>query len=82
MWEPLKVHTSTGESRPDSSLVLLTWIRSRRLGTRLNEFGVDAETIQTILRHGDVSTTQAYRTKTEAAMKRMDTVLKKYGIKA
>ena len=64
------------------------WHAFRRgLGTRLNEFGVDAETIQTILRHGDVSTTQAYyilpdRTKTETAMKRMDAVLKKYGIKA
>jgi len=39
------------------------------------------------LRHGDVSTTQAFyilpdRKKTEIAMKRMDTVLKKYGIKA
>lgn len=53
------------------------WHAFRRgLGTRLNEFGVDTETIQTILRHSDISTTQAYyilpnRTKTEAAMKRM-----------
>jgi len=58
----------------------------RGLGTRLNEFGVDSETIQVILRHSDVSTTQAFyilpdRKKTEAAMKRMDDVLKKYGIK-
>jgi len=64
------------------------WHAFRRgLGTRLNEFGVDSETIQAILRHGDVSTTQAFyilpdRKKTEIAMKRMDTVLKKYGIKA
>jgi integrase len=64
------------------------WHAFRRgLGTRLNEFGVDSETIQAILRHGDVSTTQAYyilpdRTKTQAAMKKMDAVLRKYNIKA
>jgi integrase len=59
----------------------------RGLGTRLNEFGVDSETIQAILRHSDVSTTSAYyilpdRTKTAAAMKKMDAVLRKYNVKA
>jgi integrase len=37
------------------------WHAFRRgLGTRLNEAGVDANTIQEILRHSDVSTTMAY----------------------
>jgi hypothetical protein len=38
-----------------------TWHAFRRgLGTRLNEVGVDGKTIQSILRHADISTTQAY----------------------
>jgi integrase len=37
------------------------WHAFRRgLGTRLNEMGVDDSDIQSILRHGEISTTQAY----------------------
>ena len=64
------------------------WHAFRRgLGTRLNEAGVDDKTIQSILRHADVSTTMAYyvkpdRTAGERGLKKLSDVLqKKYKIK-
>jgi len=65
------------------------WHAFRRgLGTRLNEAGVDDKDIQSILRHADVSTTQAYyilpnHERAEAGMRKLDKTLRtKYGIKA
>ena len=65
------------------------WHSFRRgLGTRLNEAGVDDKEIQSILRHADIGTTQAYyilpnRERAEAGMKKLDKTLRtKYGIKA
>jgi integrase len=65
------------------------WHTFRRgLGTRLNEAGVDDKDIQAILRHADVSTTQAFyvlpnRERAEAGMKKLAKVAQtKYGIKA
>lgn len=65
------------------------WHAFRRgLGTRLNEAGVDDKEIQSILRHADVSTTQAFyilpnRDRAEAGLKKLDKTLRtKYGIKA
>lgn len=65
------------------------WHAFRRgLGTRLNEAGVDDKDIQSILRHADVSTTQAFyilpnRERAEAGLKKLDKTLRtKYGIKA
>ena len=64
------------------------WYAFRRgLGTRLNEAGVDDKVIQSILRHADISTTQAFyilpsRERAEAGMKKLDKTLRsKYGIK-
>jgi integrase len=64
------------------------WHAFRRgLGSRLNELGVDAKTIQTILRHANVNTTQAHyilpdRKHIESAMHKLEGVAKrKYGIK-
>lgn len=64
------------------------WHAFRRgLGTRLNEAGVDDKTIQSILRHADVSTTQAYYIKPDHAggqrglRKLGEAVQKKYKIK-
>lgn len=65
------------------------WHAFRRgLGTRLNEAEVDDKDIQAILRHADVSTTQAFyilpnRERAEAGMKKLAKVAQtKYGIKA
>lgn len=65
------------------------WHSFRRgLGTRLNELGIDDETIQRILRHGDISTTQAYYIRPDlkratASLKKLDKIMRtKYGIKA
>jgi integrase len=65
------------------------WHSFRRgLGTRLNEAGVDDKDIQSILRHSNVSTTQAFyilpsRENAEAGLKKLDKTLRtKYGIKA
>jgi integrase len=65
------------------------WHAFRRgLGTRLNEASVDDKEIQSILRHADISTTQAYyilpnHERAEAGMKKLDKTLRtKYGIKA
>jgi integrase len=64
------------------------WHAFRRgLGSRLNELGVDTNTIQAILRHANISTTQAYyiipdQTHITKAMQKLNKVLKKYGIKA
>lgn len=65
------------------------WHAFRRgLGTRLNEVGVDDKDIQSILRHADVSTTQAFyilpnRERAESGLKKLDKTLRtKYGIKA
>jgi len=65
------------------------WHAFRRgLGSRLNELGVDTNTIQAILRHANISTTQAYyiipdQTHITKAMQKLDNVLRsKYGIKA
>lgn len=63
------------------------WHAFRRgLGTRLNEAGVDDKTIQNILRHANVSTTQAYyilpdHKRAEAGLKKFAKTLRtKYGI--
>jgi integrase len=65
------------------------WHAFRRgLGTRLNEFGVDDSVIQSILRHADISTTQAHYIKTtpEAAAEALKKFAKvaraKYGVRA
>jgi integrase len=64
------------------------WHAFRRgLGTRLNEASVSDKDIQSILRHADVSTTQAYyilpnHERAQAGMKKLDKTLRtKYGIK-
>jgi integrase len=64
------------------------WHAFRRgLGTRLNEAGVDDTDIQSILRHADISTTQAYYIlpsvkNAEAGMRKLGAVAqKKYGIR-
>ena len=64
------------------------WHAFRRgLGTRLNEASVGDKDIQSILRHADVSTTQAYyilpnHERAQAGMKKLDKTLRtKYGIK-
>lgn len=64
------------------------WHAFRRgLGTRLNEAGMDDKDIQSILRHGDISTTQAFYIlpspkRAEAGLKKLgETLRKKYGIK-
>lgn len=65
------------------------WHAFRRgLGTRLNDAGVDGKTIQSILRHADISTTQAYyivpdQKRAAAGLKKLDKIVRtKYGIKA
>jgi integrase len=65
------------------------WHAFRRgLGTRLNAANVDDKTIQIILRHADVSTTQAFyilpnHERAEAGLRKLDKTLRsKYGIKA
>ncbi len=65
------------------------WHAFRRgLGTRLNEMGMDDSDIQSILRHGDISTTQAFYIlpspkRAAAGLRKLgETVRKKYGIKA
>jgi integrase len=64
------------------------WHAFRRdLGTRLNEMGMDDSDIQRILRHSDISTTQAFYIspsprRAEAGLKKLgEPVRKKYGIK-
>ena len=64
------------------------WHAFRRgLGTRLNEMGVDDKEIQSILRHADISTTQAYYIlpnleRAKAGLKKLGAVAqRKYGIK-
>jgi integrase len=64
------------------------WHAFRRgLGTRLNEAGIDDKTIQSILRHADISTTMAYyvqpnRKAAERGLKKLSDVMrKKYKIK-
>jgi len=64
------------------------WHAFRRgLGTRLNDLGVDGKTIQTILRHANISTTQAYyilpdKARAKAGMDKLSKVLEsQYGIK-
>ena len=64
------------------------WHTFRRgLGTRLNEAEVDDTEIQSILRHADVSTTQAYdilpnRKRAEAGLRKLNKTMRtKYGIK-
>ena len=58
------------------------------LGARLNEVRVDDKDIQSILRHADISATQAFyilpsRERAEARLKQLDKTLRtKYGIKA
>ena len=63
------------------------WHAFRRgLGTRLNDLSVDAKTIQAILRHANVSTTQAYyilpdKRRAEAGMAKLSKVLAQRGIR-
>jgi len=64
------------------------WHAFRRgLGTRLNEMGVDDKEIQAILRHADISTTQAFYIlpnveRAKAGLKKLGAVAqRKYGIK-
>ena len=54
----------------------------RGLGTRLNEAGVDDKSIQSILRHADVSTTMAYyvhpdRKAAQRGLRKLSEVLQK-----
>lgn len=65
------------------------WHAFRRgLGTRLNEAGMDDKDIQSILRHGDISTTQAFyilpsAKNAEAGLRKLSAVLqRKYKIRA
>jgi integrase len=65
------------------------WHSFRRgLGTRLNEARVDGKTIQSILRHADISTTQAYyivpdQKRAAAGLKKLDRIMRdRYGIRA
>jgi integrase len=65
------------------------WHAFRRgLGTRLNEAGVDDKDIQSILRHADISTTQAFyilpsQERAKAGLKKLEKMLRvTYGIKA
>jgi integrase len=64
------------------------WHAFRRgLGTRLNDLGVDTKTIQSILRHANISTTLAFyiipsKEKAEAGLKKLSKALEKYGIKS
>jgi integrase len=64
------------------------WHAFRRgLGTRLNEMGVDDKEIQSILRHAEIGTTQAYYIlpnieRAKAGLKKLGVVAqRKYGIK-
>jgi integrase len=64
------------------------WHAFRRgLGTRLNEAGVDDKTIQSVLRHADISTTMAYyvqpnREAAKRGLQKLTDVLKrKYRVK-
>ena len=64
------------------------WHSFRRgLGTRLNEMGMDDSDIQSILRHGEISTMQAFyilpnTKRAEAGLKKLGQVAqKKYGIR-
>jgi len=63
------------------------WHSFRRgLGTRLNDLGVDTKTIQSVLRHANISTTLAFyiipsKSQAQAGMKKMAKALAKYGIK-
>jgi integrase len=64
------------------------WHAFRRgLGTRLNEMGVDDKEIQSILRHADISTTQAYYIlpnleRARVGLRKLGAVAqKKYGIR-
>ncbi len=65
------------------------WHAFRRgLGTRLHEARIDDKTIQSILHHADVSTTQAFyilpeTTRVKRGLQKLDrTMREKYGIKA
>jgi integrase len=64
------------------------WHAFRRgLGTRLNDLGVDTKTIQSILRHANISTTLAFyilpsKAKAEAGLRKLSKALEKYGIKS
>ena len=64
------------------------WHAFRRgLGTRLNDLGIDGKTIQMILRHADISTTQAYyippdKSRAKIGMAKLSKVMaSRYGIK-
>ncbi|PYU22948.1 MAG: hypothetical protein DMG30_13390 [Acidobacteria bacterium] len=55
--------------------------------TGLNDLGVDAKTIRSILRYGNISTTPAFyiltgKTKGEAGLRKFCKALEKYGIKS
>jgi len=88
--EPLNLdNLSRRDIRPYINGAWFGWHAFRRgLGTRLNEAGVNDKDIQSILRHADVSTTQAYyilpnHQRAQAGMKRLEKTLKdKYNIKA
>ena len=64
------------------------WQAFRRgLGTRLNEAGVDAKEIQSILRHADISTTMGFyilpdQKRAKAGLRKLEQVARrKYGVK-
>jgi integrase len=64
------------------------WHAFRRgLGTRLNEAGVDAKEIQSILRHADISTTMGFyilpdQKRAKAGLRKLEQVARrKYGVK-
>lgn len=87
--KPLNLDNMSKRDIPDQiNGTWFGWHAFRRgLGSRLNELGVDTNTIQAILRHANISTTQAYyiipdQTHITKAMRKLDKVLTKYGIKA
>jgi len=79
----------TGQTTTEFNGAWFGWHAVRRgLGTRLNKMGVDDQKIQSILRHADISTTQAYYIlpnldRAKAGLKKLGAVAqKRYGIKA
>jgi integrase len=89
LFKPLNLDNLSRRDIPDQiDGAWFGWHAFRRgLGSRLNELGVDTNTIQAILRHANISTTQAYyiipdQSHITKAMQKLDKVLRtKYGIK-
>jgi integrase len=87
--EPLNLdHLVRRQIRPRINGNWHGWHAFRRgLGTRLNDLGVDTKTIQSILRHSNISTTLAFyilpsKEKAEAGLKKLSKAMEKYKIRA